>query len=371
MKNLKTLRVWLLGLLAIPFLLTSCGEEEEVEQVFDGNILELISSDTYQQASNGDPAQSLDSLVKYLSIYPDLVSVVEGSGPITLFAPTNAAFAGLLATPGFPPQLSLISPDVIKGVLTYHVVQQEVVAADLTSGATFQTAFSVTDPCTGSAAPESIEVNANGTLLTGATNEEIDVVDADNRASNGVVHLTESVLIQPSVGNALTPILGTLAASVLLSSDFSHLAALITVADCGITGDDVPLANILANPDMSYTAFLPNNAVIEGAAASMNLTIPELIAAYDAGTWRNIILNHVVPGVITSGDVSPGVSVNSALGVEISVVAGDQGAPPASPFGLYLNTGGAQNVPIWAVDINASNGVVHVIGGILFPTPPM
>ncbi len=370
MNKLRSTWIWLIGLVIVPFVLISCEDstEEDITEAFDGNIMELISSDNFRQAVNGDPAQSLDSLVKYLNVYPDLVSILEGSGPLTLFAPTNAAFAGLLSTPGFPPQIELISPDVIKGVLTYHVVTQEVLSGALTGGATFTSAFSATDPCSGASQPEIIEVNDNGTLLTGATNEEIDVVLADQEANNGVVHLTESVLIPLTVGNSLTPILGTLAATVLLGSDFSHLAAIITVADCGVTGDDVPLQDILANEDELYTAFLPNNAVIEGAAASMELTVQQLIGAYSAAEWRSIVLNHVVPGTFTSTDVINATEpFTSALGVNISVAAGDQGAPPLSPFGLYLNTGGAQGVPIWAVDIAASNGVAHVIGGILFP----
>lgn len=110
-----------------------------------------------------------------------LVETLEGDGPFTVFAPTDAAFEALPA--GTLDDL-LADPEALADVLTYHVVDGDVLSSDLTDG---------------------MEVEAlNGDTLTitidGDTVKVNDatVTTADIEASNGVIHVIDTVLIPPA-----------------------------------------------------------------------------------------------------------------------------------------------------------------------------
>lgn len=355
--------------------ITSCDDDEGGGPVtFDGTIAELIGDDQYKQAVNNDPLKSFDSLYKYLTIYPDLVAVADGTSPITLFAPNNTAFVNLLATPGFPANIADINPNIIKGVLSYHVVAEELRKAELVptgTGTGFPTAFAATDNCNPSApgTVQVIKVNNDGTLLTGSTNKSLDITTADLVASNGVVHIVESVMIPPSVEASLTPILGKLSGTVLLGSDFTYLATLITYADCGFTGAATSkLAAILSGPG-PYTAFLPANAYFTAPVASggAGFTSPTQAIAALGGTpaaVRDVILNHVIlTGSFTATQLASGGNKQSA-GLANLNFAGGVFPPGSTNQTVYVkDVDCASGKAIVAANIAHSNGNGHAIFG--------
>lgn len=109
-----------------------------------------------------------------------LVETLSGSGPFTIFAPTNAAFAALPAGT----VENLVKPEnkvQLTSILTYHVVAGNVMAADLTDGQKVTT-------LNGKELTVSI---ANGVVkINGAT-----VVAADLAGSNGVIHVVDGVIL--------------------------------------------------------------------------------------------------------------------------------------------------------------------------------
>ncbi|MBX7110977.1 MAG: fasciclin domain-containing protein [Dehalococcoidia bacterium] len=110
-----------------------------------------------------------------------LTSTLKGPGPFTVFAPTDAAFAAL---PAGTVDSLLKDPAKLKDILLYHVVSGQVLAADaakLTEAKTVQ----------GGSLPI---VAAGGTVTVGGAK----VVTADVRASNGVIHVIDKVLIPPA-----------------------------------------------------------------------------------------------------------------------------------------------------------------------------
>lgn len=393
MKSFLKLKKYTL-LVAVVFFtsafLASCDEDDtDGPAAFDGTIAELISDEQYKQAVNGDPLKSFDSLFKYLSIYPDLVAVASGSADITLFAPNNTAFVNLLATPGFPAKISQISPSIIQGVLAYHVVAgQKLMKSDLAptgTGAGYTTAFAQPNNCNPTAAgtPQVIKVNADGTLLTGSTNTAIDVLTADLVASNGVVHIVESVMIPPSVGSTLTPILGRLSGTVLLGGDFSYLAALITYADCGKQASETALASILTGAPTSptlLTAFLPANAYFTRPTAQggLGFTSPaQAIAALGTPAQvRQLISNHVIVGSFTSSQLGAdiaageGVATKQAFGGAMLEFRGGIAPGTTSTQTIFVREKDCTSGPFVAsANIAHSNGTAHAIFGVITDCP--
>jgi uncharacterized surface protein with fasciclin (FAS1) repeats len=111
-----------------------------------------------------------------------LVEVLQGDGPFTVFAPTDAAFAAL--PEGLLEKLLLPeNRDVLVAILTYHVVSGTVLAADVTAG-------EVT-----TVQGEAITVSTTGGVTVNGAN----VVLTDVLASNGVIHVIDAVILPPSL----------------------------------------------------------------------------------------------------------------------------------------------------------------------------
>ena len=137
----------------------------------DKNIVELAVG-----------TESLSTLVTAVKA-AGLVETLTGEGPFTVFAPTNEAFAAL-------PEgtlESLLKPEnkqQLIDVLTYHVVGAKVMSTDLSDGM--------------SAATVQGE-NINVDLSSGVKINEANVAAADIKASNGVVHVIDKVILPPSM----------------------------------------------------------------------------------------------------------------------------------------------------------------------------
>jgi uncharacterized surface protein with fasciclin (FAS1) repeats len=113
----------------------------------------------------------------------DLVGALQGKGPFTVFAPTDAAFAKL--PPGTLDAL-LKDPKKLAAILTYHVVSGRVMGADVVKG-------NGAKPATLNGAPLDITVKGGKVYVNGAQ-----VTTADVVASNGVIHVIDAVVLPPA-----------------------------------------------------------------------------------------------------------------------------------------------------------------------------
>ncbi|SDB07353.1 Uncaracterized surface protein containing fasciclin (FAS1) repeats [Bauldia litoralis] len=113
-----------------------------------------------------------------------LVDTLKGDGPFTVFAPTDAAFAKL---PDGTVE-TLLKPenkDQLVGILTYHVVPGKVMAADVVK---------ITEAETVNGAEIKVSVDGDTVMINDAT-----VTAADVGASNGVIHVIDTVLLPPEM----------------------------------------------------------------------------------------------------------------------------------------------------------------------------
>ena len=116
------------------------------------------------------------SILAQAVVKAGLVETLNGAGPFTVFAPTNAAFETLFRILG----IDDLTSDQLVPILTYHVVSGNVLSSDLSAG-------SITTLNEGN----SISID----LSNGVTINDSQVVAADIQGANGVVHVIDKVLI--------------------------------------------------------------------------------------------------------------------------------------------------------------------------------
>jgi transforming growth factor-beta-induced protein len=253
----------------------------------------------------------------------ELVEALQGEGPFTVFAPTDEAFTKLLE------QLNITAEDLLNHpqlseVLLYHVVPGKVMSTDLSDDMKAPTLLG-----------EDIVVD----LSNGVVINESNVVAADIEATNGVIHVIDTVLVPESF--VLTPEPEMDIVDIALGNDdFSMLVSLLQQADLvGVLQGEGP-----------FTVFAPTNQAFENLLEALDISASELMAQPDLA---KVLLYHVVPGKVMSTDLVDGMMAPTANGNELKVDLSN---------GVMIN-----NSNVVAADLEASNGVVHVIDQILVP----
>ena len=256
----------------------------------------------------------------------DLVSALQADGPFTVFAPTNAAFEKLLASLNITAD-DLLNHPQLKEVLLYHVVSGQVLSSNLENGMM---------PAT--LAGETIKVD----LTNGVKINESSVSTADVMATNGVIHIIDTVLVPSTfVLNAEPEVPATVVDIALSNPDFSMLVSLLQKADLvGALQGEGP-----------FTVFAPTNAAFEKLLAALNISASDLMNQPDLA---KVLLYHVVSGKVMSTDLSDGLEAPTLNGESVA---------------FDLSSGAKVNQSnVISADIEAGNGVIHVIDAVLVPT---
>lgn len=268
-------------------------------------------------------ADDFSSLVAAV-VQANLVETLTGDGPFTVFAPTNDAFASLLAALNIS-SLDEVAMEDLTAILTYHVVGDNVLSNELTAGQV------------PTVLGETFDVTLGSEVLL---NESIRVTVTDVQGTNGVIHVIDAVLV-PEILKSNT--IADIAAS---NSDFSILIDALTRAN---------LTEAVANEDANLTVFAPTNeafiALLDDLGASSLDDIP-----LDALT--NILLYHVIGSKALSSDLTSGYypTLASYSDNNISMYIKVDG-------GVYIN----KNVMVTDPDIEADNGVIHVVDKVILP----
>ncbi|MGV7976534.1 MAG: fasciclin domain-containing protein [Anaerolineaceae bacterium] len=242
----------------------------------------------------------------------DLVDTLKGEGPFTVFAPTDDAFAQL---PAGTVEALLADIPTLSNILLYHVVPGKVMAADVVTLTSAETANGI---------PVQIKVMDGMVYINNAK-----VVITDVEASNGVIHVIDSVLLPPK----------DIVSIAVENGSFTTLAAALTAAD---------LVETLQG-EGPFTVFAPTD---EAFAKLPEGTIEALLA--DIPTLKDILLYHVVDGRLFAADVLASENLDTLQGKKAAIEMMDGKA--------YI--GGAQIV---ITDILASNGIIHVIDTVMLP----
>ena len=258
-------------------------------------------------------AGNFDTLVAAVQA-AGLEDTLRGDGPFTVFAPTDDAFNALPA--GLVGKL-LADTDTLSSILTYHVVTGEVDAA---------TVVGLSEATTVQGENVTIAVDGDGVLLNG--NARVTVTDIV--ASNGIIHVIDAVIVPPSV-TLLQDIVDT-----AIGAGFTELANALVA-----TGLDANLRG-----EGPFTVFAPTDAAFQAVQSTVaGLTTQQL---------TDVLLYHVVSGEVDAATVVGLTEATTLQGENISIDASS---------GVVLNG----NATVTTTDVEASNGLIHIIDAVILP----
>jgi transforming growth factor-beta-induced protein len=258
----------------------------------------------------------------------ELVETLQGEGPFTVFAPTDDAFAKL---PEGTLESLLADIPTLKNILLYHVVPGSVMAADVVQLESADTVLGK---------PVSVMVDGDKVMINDAQ-----VIVADIEASNGIIHVIDTVILPPSEEEAMMEQAPAAQATMdivdtaVADGRFTTLATALTEAG---------LVDTLKG-EGPFTVFAPTD---DAFAKLPEGTLESLLA--DIPTLTDILLYHVVPGEVMAADVVALESADTVLGKPVSInVEGDK---------VMVN-----DAQVIITDVEASNGVIHVIDTVILP----
>ncbi len=173
---------WILTIAAIAALsvvAAACTSEEEPAPA-EAEMPEMTEMTIAEVVADSPDFSTLLTAVEAA----DLAETLSGEGPYTVFAPTNEAFAAL-PEGTLDSLLEPSSKDDLAGILTYHVVAGEIMAADVEPG----------EVPTVNGGSFTISTQDGGVVITDAAGGKAQVVTTDVPASNGVIHVIDAVLL--------------------------------------------------------------------------------------------------------------------------------------------------------------------------------
>ena len=257
----------------------------------------------------------------------DLVDTLKGEGPFTVFAPTDDAFAAL-------PEgtvANLLLPEnkqALTDILLYHVVSGKVMAADVVN---------LTNATTVLGKDVTVKVDMGNVYINDAK-----VIITDIETSNGVIHVIDTVLLPPADEDAMMEEKNTIVDIAVADGRFNTLVAALTAAD---------LVETLSG-EGPFTVFAPTDDAFAALPAG---TLDSLLLPENKQALIDILLYHVVSGKVMAADVVTLTSAPTVLGKDVTITVKDGK--------VYLN----DTVQVIITDIEASNGVIHVIDAVLLP----
>ena len=302
-------------MLAMVVFLASCSKDDDNNvqpQVMpaEKSIVEIVTtSDNF-------------SILEEALVKADLVSALQGDGPFTVFAPTNAAFEMLFETLNVN-GIEDLTAEALTPILLYHVMSGKAMSSNISTGY-YETLSASTPDNKGIVLYAMVD---NKVMI----NNSITVTQADVNASNGVIHIIDKVMLPPTVVDI-----------AIQNANFSILVEAVVKA--GLVD-----ALVVEGP---FTIFAPTNAAFEAAFAALNISglddlTPEALIP--------ILLYHVVPDNVLASEVTAGMvaTLNTENSITITI----------SPEGVMLDN----TAKVIATDVQGSNGVVHVIDNVILP----
>lgn len=269
------------------------------------DIIDILSSDSNHS-----------TLVAALQ-HAGISSIFEDYNPLTVFAPTNTAFDEFLLNSGVN-GIEDLSTEYLDSILFYHVLNIELTSSYFSNG------YSNTL----SAGPDLRAISLLINEAENTLNGNVHIINSDLMASNGVIHVIDKVLVPPTVFEIIKQ-----------NGAFGDFVEAVEKADL----------KSLLNGTGPYTVFVPLDYAFETLLSDLGVSE---ISEVSKEQWISILKTQVVEGNLRSSDFSTG---------NITTLNGD----------IFLETGTSSvinnSANIIAFDMQAKNGIVHVIDEVLTP----
>lgn len=284
-------------------------------------------------------------------------ALADPNAELTVFAPTDAAFAALaeaLGEEAFGEILSEAGTLRLNEILLYHVVGGVIGSTDVAaalSAAEADDMGHVSVPLVtlsgqavdvaGAMGEDGLDLAAG--ITVGAANLILDMVDIE--ASNGVIHVIDAVIV---------PELRTIADIVveLAGADEPEFTSLLTAVGAA----DPAVLALLADPAAAVTVFAPVDAAFAAVEG-----LDDIVA--DQALLTAVLQYHVLPGTVYSFQL--GGLVDDMGQASVAMANGSEATIAVSDMGVMIDNA---NILLELVDIEASNGVIHVIDAVIVPS---
>ncbi|HLP65409.1 fasciclin domain-containing protein [Flavobacterium sp.] len=332
---MKTINLKMFALIAmLAFGFSSCDDDDTTTAPVDNTIAGIASRNS-----------NLTTLVSALD-RAGLVSTLQGTGPYTVFAPTNAAFTTFLQQNGFA-NLEAVPVATLREILLNHVVSGSVQSTGLTNNTYIKTLGKGTASSTNTLSmyvntTSGVRLNGVSSVVTTTPGETFNII-----ATNGVIHVVDAVIGLP-----------TIVTHAAANPNFSILATVVTSTSTNGNGfgDQTAVAAALSNAT-TKTVFAPTNAAFTAATTGSGFAVGATpaqvtkVLQYHVTTAGNVLASSLTNGQVIPTITSPvqNLTINLTGGVKIN----DTTTTPSN---------------IIITDVQCSNGVIHAVDKVLQPS---
>jgi uncharacterized surface protein with fasciclin (FAS1) repeats len=273
-------------------------------------------------------AQSLPqfSILVEAVVAANLQGALSGTGPLTVFAPTNDAFVALLGELGLTKEQLLANTALLTRVLTYHVLPNRTLKADITTGQAITTLQGGTFTI------------GSDLAITDSRARRAGIAGTDVLTSNGVIHVIDRVIL-PLPAETIVQTAQSL-------PQFSILVEAVVAAG---------LVDALSAPG-PLTVFAPTNDAFAALLAELGISKAALLA--DRPLLTKVLTYHVLPGRVLRAQVPVGPAITTLQGETFTVDST-----------LAITDRRGRRAAITATDVFTSNGVIHVLDRVILPAP--
>ena len=323
-KNLKLLTVLFLAL-----TIQSCSNN-------DDDDYDMVPKTIFEQVATSSNYSSLAYALQKTGLY----TAFDGSNAndvYTLFAPNNMAFSRFLMESGFS-NIDDVPVSVLKKVLLNHAIEGQVTYRDFETGYYTSTAQYINGNSMRNLSMHIEQVNMRVTL-----NGESRITQGNVYATNGVIHAVDRVVPIPSI-----------VTFAIADKGLTNLLIALTRPDLTADFASILSTNVGTDP-APFTVFAPTDQAFINLLTELGV---RSLSDIDEPTLKSTLTYHVIGGTSAySTDLSDNLELNTLGGPITANITG----------GATLTDGNNRVSNIVAVDIQADNGVIHVIDKVILP----
>ncbi|MGC8121693.1 fasciclin domain-containing protein [Marinobacter sp. VGCF2001] len=281
---------------------------------------------------------------------PSIAELLGGDDQLTVFAPTDAAFEALLEDLGLTAEQLLANTELLNAVLTYHVLATSV--GEVKASAAIGVAQSPV--------PQNLVPTVNGENVALSISQESGedvlyvntsrVTGPDVDATNGVIHIIDKVLLPPP--SDLSDTDATIGAIVTALAEAEEGAEFTTLLAALKTDGASELLAAALNENATLTVFAPTDAAFEALLTDLDITAVDLL---NDPNLASILRQHILGTTVDS------LTAYASNGETVTTLASNNLNVDIQDNALVI-----EGSTVVEADVEASNGVIHVIDEVIY-----